>query len=334
MNNKAKIAISTLALLLTACGSSDSDDSTDPAGITLPTIDTTEVTIVNANTESVSGVALQSSFNNIALGTTEGFTGVVVEQSTDSLHITDATWVMSQLEKLPKVNDTFTGIVSTETESCSISGDIEFTFNVKDVAGISVNDSISYTANNCNDGFGVSNGTFTMTFTQFKDFVDYDDYTTFGIDVSFNAYSIGFDSESAVISGAYSLVMNKDLYTQVADISSDQLTIEVSTYQTSVEDLIVQEVLTENTGVKTFVTSSKVSDDLIGGSVTVSTVEEFVYSSKYSDEPTSGSMLISGANGSSVLLTVIVGAVQLEADYDGDKVIDNTITTTWSSLSY
>lgn len=336
MKNTLKIALPSLVLALSACGGSD-DSVPDTSGGIPAEFNDTPVSITTDNAEDVSSVAITSSFNNMALGVADGFTGVVVDKTEQRFNITDSQWLLSQLKKLPQVNDSFTGIVSTESDDCLYGGSTDFTFSFQDPTGfsISANDYVKFQSNNCDDGYGETNGSFTIVYTQVVDFIDYDDFTTLSFDVSFTNYSVAFSSaEQLEINGAYSLEINKDLYTEATDVTSDLLAIHIPSYQNTVENLTINKLYVANTGIETLSTSSKISDDLIGGSVTVSTVEEFVFPYRYSFTPTSGVMKVIGADNSSVLLTVSGGVVQIDADFNGDNTIDETTTTTWSELNF
>lgn len=335
LNNKIKVALSSLVLVLSACDDSD-EPTTDTGGGTPAVVNTTPVTISSDNVEEVTSTAISSSFNNMAIGVSDGFIGVVVEDEAVKNNILDADWALSQLKKLPQVTDSFTGVSTSDTEDCYVSGSQTFTFTVQDPTfqTVSAGDSIKFVANNCDDGYGETNGTFTMTYTHVVDFDGYDDFTTLGIDISFSDYSVAVSSEDVVMSGSYSIIMNKGMYTETVDTTSDKLVTEIASYQTAIEDLIVKQVYDKDTGIKTLVTSSIVSDSFIGGSVTVSTIEELSFPYQWDYTPTSGVLKVVGASGSSVLITVSDDSVQLDADFNGDGTIDETTTTTWTSLTY
>lgn len=331
LNLNMKIAMSSLVVFLTACG----DSSDDNVAKELSGENSELISISSSNMEQAVTVATNSIFNNMALATADGFTGVIVEESTSPINVINAEWVFSHLNKSVNIDDSFTGVISSNTEECEVSGNMEFTFDLANPFGLSVNDSVTFTSNNCDDGLGVTNGSFTMQYTEIEDFVSLNDFSILGLNVTFDSYSIDFDDEEIVIDGQYSLVINKNIYTETVDITSDKLSISIPNYQTTIEDLVINEIYTDNTNIKTLNASNTVTDGLLGGSVNVQTTEDFEYFSRYSNTPSSGVMVITGADSSSVTITVLTSnSVQLDADYDGDNTIDNTITTTWNALTF
>jgi hypothetical protein len=330
-----KTALSSLVLLVTACGGGSGGDGTETD--TTPNTNLVPVSLSSDNMEQASSIALNSVFNNLALTTSAAFTGVLIEQDTQEFNITDIEWALDHLNAASSLSDNFTGVVTTSKEGCSVGGSIDVRIDVKNANTLSINDIFTFTSNNCDDGSVVTNGTFTFKFTQLNEFISLDNYATLGFNVLFDNYTVKPKNSSDIVNfaGNYSLVINKDLYTQEADITSDKLTISIPEYKQSIENLIVKKIYTNNTNTETLSVSNSISDDALGGSVTTSTLEEFVFISRYITTPSSGIMKVNGADGSSITITVLNGSsVQLDADFDGNNTVDATLTTSWNTLLF
>ena len=332
-----KTLLPTTILLLTACGESSGDSVSTTTTTTTVSSDTAPITISSTNMATISTLALSSVFDNIGLAVAETFTGVIVEESTQQINISDTDWIFNQLNKALDSTDNFTGVITKETENCLISGSTEFTYDLNDINTISVNDSITLTSTNCDDGDGITNGSVIFSFTQLTNFIDLDDYSILGMNISFNDYSIELDKTTDVASviGDYSIIINKDLFKQESNITSDKLTINIPAFQQIIQNLIIKKIYTENTDVETLTVSNLVINDVLGGSFTLTTSEELVFTSQFISSPSSGVLKVTGANDSSIVITVLnTSSVQLDADFNGDSIIDETRMTRWNDLTF
>lgn len=332
--NKA-FYLPTLALVLSGCGS---DSGGDTPAESKADFSVGTAVITADNTLDTTSVVLSSVFNNLALASAEGFTGVVAEDN-DKLELTvlDEQWLLDNLKRIPPVSDTFTGVVSSWVEECALNGNTTFTYDLASEDTISVNDSITFTSNNCNDGIFSMNGSFNVTYTDVEGLTDFDSFTKLGMSISFTDFTMTYNGLDEVISfnGSYSIVINKDDFTEDVVIVSPELAITAGEYNTSINNLTITKLYTENTNIETFSSSSTITDDFINGRVVVTTLEEFIFESQYATTPSSGAFKVVGANNTSVIITVLPGdTVQLDTDSDGDGTIDHTSETSWFSIAY
>jgi hypothetical protein len=73
------------------------------------------------------------------------------------------------------------------------------------------------------------------------------------------------------------------------------------------------------------------SSEVSGGAVTYETPVTFAGSG--ANYPHTGHLLITGANNATLLLRTIDDVdIEIDADYDGDTIVDETFTMTWAEL--
>jgi hypothetical protein len=243
--------------------------------------------------------------------------------------------LIKHLDKSIITVDNVTGVVARQTFTCLEGGSVVQTSDWKDEFTITANDSVQLQYTDCYEFQVTANGSLSFTYTQVSDFISFDDFSVLGLNISFDNYSLKVDGSSVApaIVGEYTLLINKNNFTQTVDITAEQLTISIPEYQQTIEDLVIEKIYTENTNIETLNVSSTLIDSYLEGSVSLVTLQNFEFDSQESLTPFSGSMKITGENNSSIVLTVINSSlVQLDTDFDGNNTIDNTDIVTWNDL--
>jgi hypothetical protein len=320
--------------LVTACGGGGGDKSEETVSEVLRPIETSPITISANNIEQTSSDAVSTVFDNLALTTADGLTGVVIDKNSQKVRVSDIEWALKWLNRASLPADIVTGVITTQTDNCAISGSTTTTFDLQNNLGISVNDSITIQSNDCKEGQETLNGKFTFTFTQLVNFLSLESYSTLGIRIDLEDLSVTLAGETVNMVGSYTLVHIKDAYGEQQNITADEISISSSKYQQSIKKLISQQVFTDNTNIETLNVSNQLIDEFLNGSVQIRTVDDFQFSGKYASAPYAGSMKITGAKNSSILLTILnTSEVQLESDFDGNNTVDDTRIVAWNSLN-
>lgn len=340
---KVSFILPIVIILLTACDDGDVDALySDIDGKNSPevpsnssSVELSAFTISTNNLEKTSSIAMSAIFNNLALNTSDIFTHTEVEEAAAQSYFNHERAISKQLKRSVTSGEGFSENINASATDCKIAGNTTTTFDLQDPFTISIDDSVMFESENCNDGQTITNGKFLFKFTQFTDFVDLNNYTTLGLDMIFAGYSVEVieQSKTVTISSIYSLLITKDLYSQQVEITSPVLGVRVNDYMQLLQNLVIKKRYTKNTNIETMSASSNLMDTALFGELTITTLDDFEFYGQESDAPTSGSMKIMAEDNSSIVITVLnVSDVQLAADFDGDDVIDETRVVTWESL--
>lgn len=137
--------------------------------------------------------------------------------------------------------------------------------------------------------------------------------------------------DAVTINGDLNLEMSSDDNVVVnASVGSASLTVVTDRSSESLSDYLTTHVIDVNALTQNISASGIFTSDVLGGSVTFTSLEDFVVMGD--DNPSSGQLLISDS-GSSVLVTVLDNMrVQLDIDLDLNGTIDETIVVTWADL--
>ncbi len=319
-----------LVLTLGACGGGGSGGTT--AAPSPP------VAAAVSNSANAQTVAARSADVALQSGSFDGFIGLT------GLTVT-STGGVSKLRVVQKASPTIKSAVSNNvisqvpfgpvTEPCAVSGSMTISGDIANPDTLTAGDFFNVDWNNCDDGQGqVIDGLIvysitsyevdatiggsllgiTLTLTAFQVTAGADFYSADG-DVSFT-----LDSRTPPISVA---TMSGSTFT----ISSNGSTETLSNFSTTV---------TENAGMfpssYTIDAMGTITSTEFDGSVTYDTV--VLFQSIGEAYPYAGELLVTGANNATLRLIALDEVnVRIEADYDGDGAVDETIDTTWDALN-
>lgn len=346
LNVNIKAVFPLLLILLTACGGSDGDVDeiySNIDGKNSPEVPSNTVnvqipafSISSDNLEITTTIAIDSIFNNLALNMSKSLTGSEVSTSSSQLYLPPNLQNFTRLKRAFSSASDSSKTVSKEVTDCAISGSLTTTISLQNPLKLSPNDSFKFENANCHDGSSVSNGTFIYKFTQLVNFNSFEHYDILGLDVIFDGYSIEFldDNKTVTVSSKYSVLITQDEYLHQVAITSPLLATVVNDYMSLSQNLTVDKTYNKNENVETVNASTYLINGALFGEITISTLKDFNFNGQGSDTPFSGSMKIEANNGSSIILTVLnSNDIQLEADFDGDEMIDETRVISWESLS-
>ena len=316
------LVFSFMFLLLGACNNGSSFNGTEE-----PSNTATLATIDSANAESVAAKSMGASMQAGSFGSI-----------TDIVGLTAGTpGGVSKLAVSGARKSSITGIavpVGPETTQCVVSGSVTLSGDIADPVTLTPNDFLNFDWDNCDDGLGiVTDGLIGLTITGFSgDLQSGELLLSTTLSVGNFRVTSGNSFESA----------NGDI-----SITVDTRTPPVSTAMTSGTLFAVS----DNDGSTTLssFSNSVTEDATVFPSTFVSTASGTVTSTEFSGAvnyatpvpfealgdayPHTGELLVTGANKATARLVAIDAInVRIEADYDGDNAVDQTIFTTWAAL--
>ena len=326
------VTASTLALL-SACGGSGDDATSQPVGPEGLSITTANETAITRAT-----VVAGLSVSNIESETNDGGSGVQPTSLTARAHSL-ATVLHRALAAgvRPRVGIASASVhaeaVSTDTEPCGVSGSITTTFNDKDNdQQLSAGDVLTVAFNQCRDSAtSVYNGTATITLAT----VPTADQITGS--VAFQGLSSVEGSLTSTVDGSLTLSeIDSDTGSNTTLTVSDALTIGLSS--TSYNDSVIldsgmvvtiNQVFAANRTSLTF--NGILQAQSFTGGATLTTVTPIVQLDADAF-PSSGVIKAQGLHGTLLMTVMNATAVQLQLDADGDGAYESTTTTPWTSL--
>ena len=220
------------------------------------------------------------------------------------------------------------------TTDCLVSGTITVSGDVADLDTFTAGDFLVADADMCDDGNGqVVDGLLDLTITSFSG-----DSTTglylIGLNLVATAFSTTTLTGTSTLDGAFSTELDtRTLLMTTGRVFGNGLTVTSGTTQQSLTNFSA--VYVQDDAVAPFAWTI----DALGianttgveGAVDYVNVTQFAGSGM--NLPSSGELQILGGESSSLLLIVLDQInVQIEADYDGDSTIDETINLTWAEL--
>jgi hypothetical protein len=292
------------------------------------------VTVTAANATAVAGSTLGASDG--LTGSTEGAFGLVPAAlgQTQSIQINVIDTIIEQVKKAP---DLFPGgpsgvmpaAVQPIDQNCE-TGTISGSFNDADNdLTLSTGDTVSMSANNCNFGGVVMNGSISLTNVS----VTGDELSPpYSLQFTLQAsnFSVSVSGEAVVMRGDGTIIeSSNDGISFTSSFSGNGIEITAGAESLILTNYNIQE--TENQGAYSISINATISSSGLGGSVTVTTNAALTGVGAFDAD--SGRITCVGAGNTSVTLVVVDSIdVQLEVDEDGDGNIDQTLPAVWTDL--
>jgi hypothetical protein len=236
---------------------------------------------------------------------------------------------------------TLTGVVQSETSSCSNGGSLTVSVNDADNNNVaSAGDSATISSNGCNTGSGALSGTIGFVINNLSGTFNSSNYSA-GITMSFTSFSVSASQYSASLNGSLSLSATATgVNSSRATVTTPSLSIAATyagatrtrslanysaTYTRSPNATYTYLTSYEFNG---YMTSSALSSQAIAFATTTPIV------TRYTDSyPSSGVLVISGANNTKVRLTALSNTqVSEELDANGDGAYETSTVVAWNSL--
>lgn len=326
-----------LALLtgisLTGCGGSGGD-SADSIEIS---INASPIRITEANSDTVSEIALSASLEGFADGVSRGFFDSfsgVSSQNNESISPVNFDRLVELTRSSKKlIGDTYTGVKINQEFDCDVSGKQKFIASIASQGRETIGDYLKMEFSNCKDSSGmVSNGVVAVTFTNVVGDSEFSDDYTLGLSFDFDGFSLGNTSDKLEISGALLLTKISTVNGYTIKSQSSQVSYEADRFKQIVSGLNGTSVFDNNTGITRVDYAATVADNTLNGSVSLSITDSFEYASLNASYPFSGKLKVVGSGSSMTLTTLSSTSVKVDIDTNGDGSIDSTDIVSWSSL--
>lgn len=322
-----------LAFSVAGCGGGGSSSSTSS------TSSATAVTVTQANSTQVAGAGYNAMNGAAGAGTTGtlGLTGVVSGGGGALPSL--AAFVQQQVTELQALNAagevTATMAGLTTSVSCSASG----TMSISQTGGTTLGpgDTVSVTFNNCSltTGGYTINGQLQFAVSTLSGTLTSGGNWNVGGTFTFTSLSLTTGGATQTVNGGFSFNATSASGTTDATLSGTSLTLkQASGTSLTLSGFNLTAKDDTGTGATSFYGSGQVQDSALNGYVkfNIPSSTPLVQDSGQS-YPSSGTMTITGANNTSVVLTVIdATSVQLQEDTTGNGTYDNTVTEPWTSL--
>jgi hypothetical protein len=323
---RAYILISSIALVLSACGG-----GSDPATSPPPPVGTmTDLVITGANAKPAARVAYGSTTQSTETGGLVGDTGLASTPDSGlqkpGIERSLASAIGRALKGVPLGPDTY---------DCGVAGTMTISGNLASLFTLTAGDTINMEAEYCDDGLGeVVNGRMEFTVAVFSGDVTLGMYLL-DMGVLLIDYEVA-TAEDTITSNGDSLVSmdttgNPMIFMAIS--GSSMVTVSNSTTQIMTNFDTSQSV---NTGVQpepyTLSSSGTVDNSELGGIISFSTPVTFQGSG--AAYPYAGELEITGANGSRIRLIALDDVnVRIETYSSGGNTPDSTEDTTWDDIA-
>ncbi len=328
MTFRASICTVALASLLSACGGSG-DDSPPP------TSGAQGVAITANNQAAVARAALNGGFS-LALVQNETGNGATISSSSTVVaerlleHVLRA--AVNQRRRIASAS-AHPDAGGGETDPCGVSGTLTSTWNdVDNNSQLSAGDILTANFQQCQDTPTLSvNGTLTTTLTGTPTASQFTGNAVFASVVAVDG-GVTYRLNGAV---AVSEVDTDTISDSSFTVASPGLTVGIASsgYTDSIAfDAGMVAASSFLAGSSSLTLDGSFTSQSLGGRVTISTPHPLMQQNGDA-YPSQGSVLITGAGGSTLLVTVLNATqVQLQVDANGDGTVDGTATTTWTAL--
>ena len=317
-----------LVLTLGACGGGGSTTAT----ITPPVA---AAVINSANAETVAARSADVALQSGGLGGFIELTGLTAT-STGGVSKLSAVQTASRMVKATVSSSVISQVpFGPVTEPCAVSGSITISGDIANPDALAAGDFFNIDWNNCDDGQGqVIDGLIVYSITSYEV-----DATTggslLGISLTLTAFQVTEGADFYSADGDVSFTLDtRTPPISVATMSSSTFTVSSNGSTETLSNFST--TVTENAGMfpSSYTTDAMgtMTSTQFDGSVTYDTPVPF--ESIGEAYPYTGELLVTGANNATLRLIALDEVnVRIEADYDGDGAVDETIDTTWDALA-
>lgn len=291
-----------------------------------------------ANAEAVAGEVAALGSDTVGTGDvgTGIITSVVVEKESRPALMDVARWSLDKLHTLQnRLSTSITGVIIDTTEACTGGGTVTVTGDdVPPLGVVSTGDSFTISFNSCVElGITLSGSLAITNFTLNGDpsvDIAWNMQATF----TFTALTISEGLDSLRIDGGMNYsIATSDSDDFVVSISGANLAYREGGHTTTLRSFTFDYLEELSSGLYSLEYAGTADIGSLTGRVMFTTTLP-VTGDLANDWPDTGVVLITGANNSSVTMTILgADAVQLGVDANGDGATDQTIDTTWTALT-
>ena len=298
------------------------------------------VSITSANMQDVGaqGYYVASSMTTFGSGANL-VTGVAVDTASSSLVGVTINGLYRAINNANTTNLAVGGTIS-ETVPCADGGSMLVSLNIASSSTVSAGDSITTTANACNESGYTSNGTMSVTFKNISGTPGASNTWSGTLAASYTNFSVTSNAtgNTATTTGDLTISFQQSGSENISDSVTGN-SLKLSTTQKGVTSTATLSNFDFSRSVNANIVTYRSNFSLNGSlnkvgnvNLTVKTLTDFQQSIA-SAFPTQGALKITASDNSSVTLTVLDSTnVKLDLDKNGDGVIDESVTTTWTAL--
>lgn len=223
--------------------------------------------------------------------------------------------------------------IEPTTQMCAQSGSVTVWGEIADPLTFSAGDVINVDSDNCDDGTGeVVDGLIEMTIASFSGDILTSQFLL-GIDLNITDFSVSFEGRTETANGDIGATIDtRNAPAIEGSVFGDRFTVVGTEGTESLSDFST--IYTES-GVDPFAWThdamGTVSSGDFTGAVRYDTPVIFV--GEGANYPSEGELLMTGADNATLRLIALDAVnVQIDADYDGDGTIDESLFMTWDEL--
>lgn len=225
-------------------------------------------------------------------------------------------------------------LIEKETLPCAVSGSVTVWGNIAAPDTLTAGDVINVDSDMCDDGDDeIIDGLLAMKIVSFQGDIYTSDFLL-GVDMIFANFMVTESGESTALNGDIGVTL--DMRTPAMakiDVFGDSFTISGMGKTQSISDFSnsYTEDSSEFPSVWTYNGKGTVGCSEFVGTVSYLTPANFEALGE--NYPHTGQLLVTGANNATLRLIAIDATyIQIDADYDGDEIIDQTLNMTWAEL--
>ena len=315
----------TIASLLAACGGGGGDSASPPVQ---------RLAITTSNASPAAAEAIDA--GDAGTGPSGSVIGVQVSAPSSSVSAmaTLASRVRAGLKA--SAPGGVVGVTASSTAACTGGGTVTTTVTAANSQAASVGDRIDLAFNACvEDGASISGG-LSITLVSFNAGA-----TSITADASVSSFTVTVGALAARLNGSMRMSLDESSGThRLTSVTSPSISFDRlvngttrATRTLSNYSFTEDETLADGSTSTTFAYSVSGTFPRFGTVAFDAQTTQAIVVPGGSQFPTAGAGKVTGANGSSVAITVIAGGVKLDVDTDGNGTVDATITRTWAELS-
>jgi len=225
-------------------------------------------------------------------------------------------------------------LIQPETALCAVSGSVTVWGHIAAPDSLTAGDAISIDSDMCDDGDDeIADGLIAMTIVSFQG----DIYTSeflLGVDMIFANFMVTESGETTALNGDIGVTLDMrtpamatitvfgDSFTSSGMGKTQSISHFSNTYTADFSEL---------PAARTFKSRGTVVSSEFVGTVTYQTPVNFEASGE--NDPHTGQLLVTGANNATLRLIAIDNInIQIDADYEGDEIVDETLNMTWAEI--
>ena len=319
-------AAAAIASALTACGGGGGGSSAEAP-------QAQRVVITQANAPSVAAEAIDA--GGAGSDASGSVTGVQVSTTSPRVSVLASLASAVKLGLTSVAPNALVGATTTHTETCSNGGSVTVTQSYTTQGTATPGDRVDLAFNSCVEGTETLTGTLSVTLVS----------TSSGgklnvVDATASAFTIATTGLGERLNGGMRITLDETSSATTAitlsgsSLSFDRLVNGAARATRTLSNYNYQLATTLATGTtsQSFSFTASGSFPRFGTVSFAAQTTQPIVTLAGAAHPSSGAGKVTGANGTSVTVTVISTGVRLDVDTNGDGTIDATLTRTWAEL--